>query len=1602
MLFIKILFVLMILFLIVNSYEINLHQTEWTNINDNNNEIQHDCIHIAISTEPDTIFGHFKFVHFPKSNFRQVISLCMSEWTSNWTLQKNLSSTSFTFAKLSELNITTHQLYLWSAPIDTIESYQEYLDQLSTSNKTFLSTTLFYNCTLPRFGPSCQYSIPMAQEEEFTSLHDLIYHSYLRTIYTPLSLTCYTHLQCDLGSTMLCLDWNYICDGFVQCIDGIDEKDCWQMEINKCKQNEYRCKNGQCIPSVFFNDDFADAECLDQSDRYLKNDNTLYISSLTDAQRPTFINEDTMCLGEVGIQNPTIGMPCQRQDYLVDFMLLHTEKSMSLICWLTLSNYLGLRYRVATPQYSHNCQGESCQKPINENCPDMFYMPSVPIVFGHIYLAYSKEYLTRQKQWTNVPEYLCYNEKFCGGFNPNQKVVIFNNTICRHVQDILPGTVLTRDGNKMISAYIRQISIVLSRCNTIFRNDSAFCDKQIMYQCVNSSKCITKSRLFDRYQDCDYGDDEIIERQILTDNVCLSETSQTHFICPKTKKCISQKLIRDSNCDCEQINDDHNTCSDEDVGVKHIRELISFPAICDGFRDLAPLMIDGQNHTDETECSKWVCNNTYTRCNGFWDCFNGADEVDCYPLLLSRLNCPTHSHLCISPKTSNFICLSMDKGNDGNIDCLGATDEPQLCRNDAGIYGSRFYCKPGDPHTPLCISDSWLCSNLSVLDCANNDAQKFCKLVHTKMLFPLNGCERKEVDVKHATDEILCNLYKFTPNAEIVHFSLGKTNNSILRRPFSYVLTYYPSLPCHRGIGLDVSIVNNDKNVIRQLCLCPQNYYGNDCQYQNQRVSLTMKLQTFSDSWQTPFTIIVSLVDDSHERIIHSYEQITYLPIQNCQTKFDIYLVYSTRPKNESKQYSIHIDVYEKFSLKYRGSLLVSIPFLFLPVQRIAVLLNIPHTSFDFKSCSMDKCINGECIRYFDDPNETTFCKCHSGYTGRYCTIKHNCTCSSDSLCIGILSNNRSICVCSINTWGPRCLIPDYICQSNETCQNGGQCVPIDQHVASAEKFECICPKDFFGDHCELTSNKIILSFEKDLILPETMLIHFIEVREKNDPEKGITFKKISINRNPISIYWPRPFHIIFVELFRKNYYLVFVDKIYNESTLIEKRIKSSDHCPNIQEIFNETFAKLHLIRRIKYFHVPCQTYSPQLSCFYDEVYFCLCVDFGNQRIANCFEFNHTSKRDCSGKSICENNGQCLQDSQTCPQTSMCVCPTCFYGTQCQFTTNGYSLSLDAILGYHIQTNIDIIHQTIIIQISITLTVLMSIIGLVNGIFLLITFQNKILWKSGCAIYLLGSSITTLFTIIIFFLKFIILLLSQMTFITDRSYLNFQCIITDYFLQTGLHMDQWLNACVALERAITTIKGINFNAKKSKKIAKFNLIILFIFIIGTNMIDPIHRRLIDENSNDEKRIWCIASYSSSIQIINKIINIFHICIPFLINIISTIIIIKKTTQLRSTAQAKEAYKKLLIQQIREHKHLLISSILLIILAIPRLIITFAAGCMKTPADSWLFLTGYFISFMPPMLSFSIFVLPSSLYKKEFRNTMNRYRQNIKSRFHFTS
>ena len=451
------------------------------------------------------------------------------------------------------------------------------------------------------------------------------------------------------------------------------------------------------------------------------------------------------------------------------------------------------------------------------------------------------------------------------------------------------------------------------------------------------------------------------------------------------------------------------------------------------------------------------------------------------------------------------------------------------------------------------------------------------------------------------------------------------------------------------------------------------------------------------------------------------------------------------------------------------------------------------------------------------------------------------------------------------------------------------------------------------------------LSFSQ-LVIPQLVLAHLIVAEGDIEHVRTSVLAKLKFDQDGTILFLPLfYFHLLFIQI-HHEYYLAMTDAYGKIPPLLKIMLHPSHKCPHIRESVDKRISSFPRLRRVKYYHMVCKQ-QLSLPCFHDEeTLMCLCSE---ERHANCFHFDFNITYDCDGSNDCQNGAKCFYDNDECPIWTTCVCPECFFGSKCELSTKGFGLSLDIILS----------------------------LGLLNSI--LFTF------------------------------KFIFLMLSQMAYVKNRTFLNINCISMDFLLRSYLTVSDWLNAIIAIERAVTIMKGTSFNKKKSRQTAPFILIMIVLIVFGSNVHDPIYRRLVEEE--EDKRIWCIIQYDSIfLESFNATMKVFHFILPFAINIVSALIIIIAAARQRASIQKQLSYKQHLKEQWRHHNHLLISSMVPILLAVPQLIISFLSGCMKSTRNPWLFLTGYFISYVPPLLTVVIYILPSDVYKKQFDTLIKPY------------
>ena len=1455
----------------------------------------------------------------------------------------NRSNRNLTFEELRQENITSNELLIWSASIDLVEEYEFYLNELNPSMSLF-GNEVFYNCTKPWFGVRCEYSFEF---DEDLSINDIVEREFSRKVLyfeqSTMSIPCYIHLRCDRGQSEFCLDWREICDGRIDCLnDGLDEAFCMSMEINQCNENEYRCHNGLCIPEEYWEDGMNEADCLDRSDEF---PDVFYIRNCF--QDPTFRCEEHSCRSNWHEFSCGDGQcvekfaQCQNGRHLLLRKSLISQGDLQDQCYRTM---------ICLTKLMEDIDGESCQLLTVESlrtCEDpIFQFPTIPVHLGHLRFFYKKTSLRLNESFFLYPDYICYDQRLCDCIHPTFS---YRNFTCVHRDEL--QLEITISGHPWIDM-IHQLNLHFSSCLVKEKRDN-YLNSSSMYSCENSSKLISQARITDENKDCCLGDDE-------NPSISCLFNDKYRIQCPDEDLCLSSLNSRE---DCPNFEGRYS-------------EKIPFQSICDGIEEYSFEDLDGYRYTDESECDHWPCENLYSRCDGFWQCCNGEDEENCP----GNRFCPSGRHPCLSPRNYSLSCLTSERVGDGIADCFGASDEVEFCREMYPLKKDypRFRCLQSD----LCLPISDLCDQIQ--SCPLGDDEKFCSN------FPVQ-CQRNSMNNQSLIEHVLCQFSEIERTRKI-SFSLHTSQiyprsksssinsmdrESIERSPPS-IKTIESRMThreltwnCHRGLPVRIWSENDP---FKFGCMCPPSYYGHLCQYQNERISLTLGLIRARNN--EIYTIVLMLIDDEdREQRIHSSDLFDYQPSQSCAMKFNRYLLYPTRPKNMSMKYSVRIDIYEKRTMQYRASWYLSIPFLFLPVNRLVARLMIPYSPMEMiSSCSLN-CHHGECLKYMNKEKE--FCRCYSGWSGIECNISYDCqSCSFDSICIGRI-DHRSICLCPLTKSGPRCFLRSS-CPLN-ACQNNGQCIPAD-----TSDYHCICSEAFYGSKCQFIKARLDVSIE-NLNIPGYLIAFFFTISEDIEPQSTILIEKLTLFQHLVTFRISIPYHLVIIES-NEKFYLAVVHQTPKQ--ILSTSINPTRECLPLEDLFNSSLLKLAAYQRIKYLHLPCQR-NVDLPCFVDENYLCLCTE---DHQSNCLKFDRSKKLSCSSRDSCSNQGRCFQDHPQCPSSIICVCQECFFGDHCQFYGKGFGLTLDQILAYEIQPNVFFFEQNFAVQLAGGMTMLMFSIGLINGICSILTFQNQISQEVGCGMYLLASSMTSLIIVILFALKFWFLLFSYSDWFAQQFVLYTNCLLIEPLLKILLYTDNWFNGCIAIERGFAVFKGIYFNKNQSKFMAKWVITI----VISVNVVLFLPQWLNMHLFNDEKerRIWCVILYSSKLDIYNSSLIIMHFFTPFLLNFSSAIFIIIETARQRVATQTKQFYSKEFRKKFKQHKHLLLSPILVMLLSLPRLILTFQLDCHKSSEHFWLYLFAYFVSFIPAVLVFVIFVLPSVVFKKAFQQAILRTRRRL--------
>lgn len=257
---------------------------------------------------------------------------------------------------------------------------------------------------------------------------------------------------------------------------------------------------------------------------------------------------------------------------------------------------------------------------------------------------------------------------------------------------------------------------------------------------------------------------------------------------------------------------------------------------------------------------------------------------------------------------------------------------------------------------------------------------------------------------------------------------------------------------------------------------CPPSFYGDQFQYESQRVIVTIKIYAGKRLGIQLFFVRLVSDDEQGEEQVHRHHQFNYVLKSSCSKTFKILLLFANQPKNDAVDYYVKIDVFDQTSFAHLASWPYRVPFVFLPINPVNIVIRVPAEPISpSKTCGSLACgRHGRCVKYLNE--ESFFCRCETGWSGKICDQPVvNGDGGSASWYVGRYEN-RSICLCPTNTFGCLCLLKRS-CEEG-LCDNGGQCVlPDENHVQSL--YRCLCTEKFYDTFCHHPFHSIELFFEK-------------------------------------------------------------------------------------------------------------------------------------------------------------------------------------------------------------------------------------------------------------------------------------------------------------------------------------------------------------------------------------------------------------------------------------------------------------------------------------------------------------------------------------------
>ena len=398
--------------------------------------------------------------------------------------------------------------------------------------------------------------------------------------------------------------------------------------------------------------------------------------------------------------------------------------------------------------------------------------------------------------------------------------------------------------------------------------------------------------------------------------------------------------------------------------------------------------------------------------------------------------------------------------------------------------------------------------------------------------------------------------------------------------------------------------------------------------------------------------------------------------------------------------------------------------------------------------------------------------------------------------------------------------------------------------------------------------------------------------------------------------------------------------------------------------------------------------------------------------------------------SYCLAGGRCLRGAHTQSSDFFCICPPCHSGKQCQFNTKSFTFTLDQLFSTDLLSN----RKRTTISLLIFFSSFAFLLAIPNNLFTFITVRRPVCLRQGIGHYLLWMSVSSQVSLALLSVRLIHLVITMTTLRSHTTLGDILCKVLSYLLTCATRLSYWLPSFVALERVFTTV----FLSKqwfKQPHIARYLMLMTFGLILLSTSYELVFVKAFLVES-DENYATCVLEFPNTHLTLwvtmHQTIAVVNFLVPLLINIGCTctivVIVIKVKMNIQATkmkcewrfcsfhwdpvemremivffylanTDAVHNRRNVFRGVLREHSEMITRPAITLVpsifslFSLPLLIVSFSLGCqnLENSPLRYLLITCNFITYIPQILTFCLYVYPSSFYCQEWQATTIRQR-----------